>query len=347
MLNIGTRRIYLDKDGSAILNWYGGMGTYKQIPFYNLVMAVDSNKIDDTFKNKIVYFGTTASSLFDIKTTPVSKIYPGVEIQTTYVNNFIDNNFITKIDKKITFSVGIILALITGLIVISVSSSGLVSLMCISIYTIFIILAYFGMKYFNLWIEIVYPLIFGIITFISAFIIKYIIKSKDFDQQYKLATTDGLTELYNHRYFQEQIRMQIDQTRRYGNEFSLIILDIDFFKQFNDTFGHQAGDAVLKQVSQMLRANVRSSDIVCRYGGEEISIILPNTNKQTAYTTAEKICNLIANKKFKLNNNKESNVTVSLGVSTFPTDGDSASDIIDMADKRLYQSKHNGRNQVN
>ena len=139
----------------------------------------------------------------------------------------------------------------------------------------------------------------------------------------------------------------VDNFKRYNNVFSLILIDIDFFKKFNDTFGHQAGDTVLKQVAQLLKSNVRATDVVCRYGGEEISIILPNAGKDLAIPTAEKICHRIAEKRFKLNNNQESSVTVSLGVATYPADGEDASQIIEAADKRLYQSKHNGRNQVN
>ena len=140
--------------------------------------------------------------------------------------------------------------------------------------------------------------------------------------------------------------MQVEQSKRYNSSFSLIIIDIDFFKRFNDTFGHQSGDAVLRQVAQTLKRNVRTTDIVCRYGGEEMSIILPNTPKEEAFSTAQKICDRVANKKFRLFNGKETNVTISLGVSTFPADGESAVDIIEAADKRLYNAKNNGRNQV-
>ena len=141
--------------------------------------------------------------------------------------------------------------------------------------------------------------------------------------------------------------MQVEQAKRYEAPFSLIIIDIDYFKKFNDTFGHQAGDAVLRQVAQLLKQSVRATDIVCRYGGEEMSIILPNTPKDMSVITAEKICKRVAAKRFRLNNSQESNVTISLGVATFPDDGTSAAEIIEAADKRLYQSKNNGRNQVN
>ncbi len=345
---IGDNKIYLDKDGSAILNWYGPAGTYTYIPMYQLIKAINGEKteLDYDFSNKIIYFGTTAASLFDIKTVPTGKIYPGVEVQATYVNNIIDNNFIKKVDRGYTIALSVLLALLIASVVTRVSSAFAASMMSLSTYLIYLLIAYYAMRFENLWLEVIYPLIFSIVAFTCAYIIKYLIKSRDFEQQYKLATTDGLTELYNHRYFQEQMRMQVEQSKRYNNNFSLIIIDIDFFKKFNDTFGHQSGDAVLRQVAQTLKRNVRATDIVCRYGGEEMSIILPNTSKDEAQSTAEKICQRVASRKFKLAQDKETNVTISLGVSTFPNDGDTASKVIDAADKRLYNAKHNGRNQV-
>lgn len=347
-LKVENKKIYLDKDGSAILNWYGPAGTYTQIPMYQLIKAINGEKteLNYNFNNKIIYFGTTASSLFDIKTVPAGKVYPGVEVQATYVNNFIDNNFITKVDRIFTVIASIVLAGLIAFSVMTLSSAFTASLTSLSIYFIYLLIAYYSMRFGDYWLEVMYPLIFSILAFTFAFIIKYLIKSRDFEQQYRLATTDGLTELYNHRYFQEQMRMQVEQSKRYNSNFSLIIIDIDYFKRFNDTFGHQSGDAVLRQVAFTLKKNVRATDIVCRYGGEEMSIILPNTGKDEAFSTAEKICRRVAEKKFKLSGDKESNVTISLGVATFPFDGEEASSIIDTADKRLYNAKHNGRNQV-
>lgn len=342
------RKIFIDKDGSAILNWYGPAGTYTYIPIYQLIKAVNGERteLDYDFSNKIIYFGTTASSLFDIKTVPTDKIFPGVEVQATYLNNIIDNNFIKKVDRGYTIALSLLLALLIASVVSRVNSAFTASMMSLSTYFIYILISYYALRFENLWLELIYPLIFSIAAFTLAYIGKYLVKSRDFEQQYKLATTDGLTELYNHRYFQEQIRMQVEQAKRYSTNFSLIIIDIDFFKKFNDTFGHQSGDAVLRQVAQTLKKNVRSTDIVCRYGGEEMSIILPNTIKDEAFTTAQKICNRVAEKKFKLIGDKETGVTISLGVATFPFDGDSAQKIIEAADKKLYEAKNNGRNQV-
>lgn len=346
-LKLGNRKIYLDDNGNAILNWYGSAGTYEYIPLYKLIkIAKGEIKNEYDFNNKIVYFGTTASSLFDIKTVPVSRIYPGVEVQATYVNNIIDNNFIKKMSKPVTVVAGVILALLTGLIIMNISSAFVSSLTSLSLYVLYVLGAYWSMKYFNLWVDIVYPMLLALTAFISAYIVKYFITSRDFEHQYKLATTDGLTELYNHRYFQEQMKLNVENSKRYGNEFSMIILDIDFFKKFNDTYGHQSGDAVLRQVAQTLKRSVRATDIACRYGGEEMSIILPNTGKNVAHSTAEKICERVSSNKFKLQGDKEVSVTISLGVSTYPQDGQTPSELIESADKRLYNAKNNGRNQV-
>ena len=346
-LKLGNRKIYLDDNGNAILNWYGSAGTYEYIPLYKLIkIAKGEIKNEYDFNNKIVYFGTTASSLFDIKTVPVSRIYPGVEVQATYVNNIIDNNFIKKMSTPVTVVAGVILALLTGLIIMNISSAFVSSLTSLSLYVLYVLGAYWSMKYFNLWVDIVYPMLLALTAFISAYIVKYFITSRDFEHQYKLATTDGLTELYNHRYFQEQMKLNVENSKRYGNEFSMIILDIDFFKKFNDTYGHQSGDAVLRQVAQTLKRSVRATDIACRYGGEEMSIILPNTGKNVAHSTAEKICERVSSNKFKLQGDKEVSVTISLGVSTYPQDGQTPSELIEAADKRLYNAKNNGRNQV-
>jgi len=348
ILKIGEREIFLDNDGSAILNWYGPAGTYQHIPMYKLIKTINGENIDLNigFENKIVYFGTTASSLYDIKTVPTGKLYPGVEVQATYVNNLIDNNFIKKANRGFTFAVSAFLTIIISIVVMKFSSAYMASLVSLSTYFIYLLIAYYSMRFGNLWMEVIYPLIFSILAFTCAFIVKYLIKSRDFEQQYTLATTDGLTELYNHRYFQEQMQMQVEQSKRYDSPFSLIIIDIDHFKKFNDIFGHQSGDAVLKQVAITLKKNVRATDIVCRYGGEEMSIILPNTSYEEALSTAEKICIIISEKKFKLNHDRESNVTVSIGVATFPYDGETISDIIEAADKRLYNAKNTGRNKV-
>lgn len=346
-LKIGNRTIPLTEEGGTVLNWYGDAGSFQQVPLYKIMQDIEGKKkLNFSFKDKIIYLGATAVSLYDTKSVPVGKLYPGVELHATYVNNIIDNNFIRKISPELNMAISLILGLIIFFIVMR-TSSAFVTVSALIITSVgYIVATYYLMKLANLWVSIVLPITFVLLFFILAYIVKYVLKSRDFEYQYKLATTDGLTELYNHRFFQEQMIAQISQSKRYNTSFSLILIDIDFFKKFNDIYGHQSGDAVLRQVAQKLKKNVRSADFVCRYGGEEMSIILPSTNRDDAIATAEKICKTIAEKPFKLANDKESLVTISLGVSTYPLDGASASEIIEQADKRLYYAKENGRNQV-
>ncbi len=349
---IGTHTInnlYYEDDASVILNWYGRAGTFENIPMYKLLKVIDGKEqFDYDFKDKVVYFGATAASLFDIKSVPVDKVFPGVEVQATYVNNVIDGSFIIKTPMLLNVLLGLVLSVLTILFVLRISSMPVALGLSITVYGLYVILTYYLMMYRHLWVGIVIPLSIALLAFVGAVIVKYLIKSRDFDQQYKLATTDGLTELYNHRYFQEQLQNQLSHSKRYDVPLSLIIVDIDYFKKFNDVYGHQSGDAVLKQVAQTLKKNVRSTDIVCRYGGEEMSIILPNTKYDEAVAIANKLCTLVASISYKLSNNKESHVTISLGVASYlENESDTPTSIIEAADKRLYNAKENGRNRVN
>lgn len=344
-----VKNVRPNEDASVILNWYGPSGTFENISMYKLLKAVENNdtKAFD-FHNKIVYFGATAASLFDIKTVPVDKVYPGVEVQATYVNNLLDGSLIKQCPEYVNILAGLLLALLTVIFVMKIQSMPTAFGLSMTISAFYVMFAYELMRYKYYWIKIVSPLSIALFAFILAVIVKYLIKSRDFDTQYKLATTDGLTELYNHRYFQEQMQRFASHSDRYDTVFSLIIIDIDFFKKFNDNFGHQSGDAVLRQVAFTLKKNVRATDIVCRYGGEEMSIILPNTKNEEAVAIANKLCTIIGTKKCKLANGKESNVTISLGVSTYgEEDGLTPTELIASADKRLYHAKENGRNRVN
>ena len=302
------KKIPVNIDGGLILNWYGHSHgeTYEHIPLYKLIKLMNGEKIKEKYdlSNKIILIGTTATGLADIKSIPIGSFgetYPGVEMYATFINNFLDNNFIKKAEPFTNILITLFLAGIISVVVLLVNSTIISVTAAIFIALGYIILTYFVMWFGNLWIDIVIPVAAIVFSFLVAYIVKYIIKSRDFEHQYKLATTDGLTQLYNHRYFQEQMQMQIANASRYGNEFSLIIVDIDHFKKFNDTYGHQAGDAVLRQVAQTLKMNTRMTDIVCRYGGEEMSIILTNTDRQEAIMNAKRMCNEVAKKMFKLN----------------------------------------------
>ena len=353
-LMLGKRTVPLNEKASVILNWYGPSGinstsTFEYIPMWKVEKTMyEGVKLipDDYFKGKIVYIGTSATSLFDLKNVPTDKIFPGVEIHTTFINNVLDNNFIKRVSPLADILISLLLSLFVGLFVIRNESTVISSIFAVLTAVVYILAATAVMLFFNIWVGIILQLASILLVFIACYLAKYIIKSRDLEYTYALATTDGLTELYNHRYFQEQTLQNIETGKRYDKPFSLIMIDIDFFKKFNDTYGHQSGDAVLRQVAQILKKNVRSSDIVCRYGGEEMAIILTNTNNEDAIVTAEKICRAVSEHPLKLVNGNDVQVTISLGVSTYPEHGTTAQEMIKYADDCLYIAKENGRNQV-
>jgi diguanylate cyclase (GGDEF)-like protein len=170
-------------------------------------------------------------------------------------------------------------------------------------------------------------------------------KSFYHEEVINLARTDGLTGLNNHRTFHEQLDIELKRARRFGNHLSLLLIDIDFFKKFNDTHGHQGGDTALKELAVILRKNLREIDSAGRYGGEEFTIILPETGLDGALKTAERIKKEIGVHPIVING-KETFLTVSIGVSVFPDDAMGKEGLIKAADDALYTAKRLGRNRV-
>jgi diguanylate cyclase (GGDEF)-like protein len=156
-----------------------------------------------------------------------------------------------------------------------------------------------------------------------------------------LASLDALTQLRNRRAFEERLEDELRRSRRHGYATSLVLLDIDHFKAFNDAYGHPAGDEVLRQVGRLLRRTLRASDFAARYGGEEFAIILPNTDAEGAGVAAEHIREAIQTATWT-----ERSITASVGVATWGGLVTTADALIDQADRALYISKQAGRNRV-
>lgn len=163
-----------------------------------------------------------------------------------------------------------------------------------------------------------------------------------YSQAVTWANTDAITELYNHRHFHERIDQEIARGSRFGSIFSLVMIDLDHFKTFNDNYGHLAGDEVLRRVGKCIESSIRTVDMAFRYGGEEFAVILPGTRLNDAMKAAERIRNTIESKASP----GTMPVTASFGVSSWPIDGMTKQDVIGRADAALYQAKQAGRNKV-
>ena len=163
-----------------------------------------------------------------------------------------------------------------------------------------------------------------------------------------LANMDGLTGVYNHRYFQNALDQEISRATRHGTSLSILFIDIDFFKKFNDTYGHQVGDFVLAEFARTIGANIRQYDILARYGGEEFVVLLPETSTEDALTVAEKLRDVIEKTTFR-DNRDEYHVTASFGqaCSKPGVEDDFSRDVlVSRADQALYEAKQKGRNRV-
>lgn len=186
-----------------------------------------------------------------------------------------------------------------------------------------------------------------VLNFISDISKTAVEKSMLYEQTRELSIKDGLTNLYNHRYFQEELSKMMNNSKRTGGRLALALIDIDFFKKFNDTYGHQTGDLVLKHLSKILSSSVRETDLVARYGGEEFVIVLSNIAQDSPFAVLESIRKRIESSPISHETLEESlSITISVGYSIFPSDSESKVDLIKMADEALYDAKKSGRNRV-
>jgi diguanylate cyclase (GGDEF)-like protein len=160
-----------------------------------------------------------------------------------------------------------------------------------------------------------------------------------------LTTIDSLTQISNRRYFLDRFNEELEHSKKFKLKLSFLMADIDNFKDFNDNCGHLVGDAIIREVTGAIKENIRLIDLIGRYGGEELSVVLTETDKEHARFTAERIRQVIERRHLSFYN-EELKVTISIGVSTFPDDAFDALSLIDKADHALYQAKQAGRNKV-
>jgi diguanylate cyclase (GGDEF)-like protein len=169
--------------------------------------------------------------------------------------------------------------------------------------------------------------------------------AQEFERTQTLSITDGLTGAYNYRFLVDTMKKEIGRADRFKETFSIIMLDVDGLKEYNDTHGHLGGSAVVRSVAQIVSQKLRSIDMLCKYGGDEFVVLLPRTPKQGAALAAERIRAAIDKHSFP-GENVTGNITASMGIASYPEDGSTVPELISSSDKALYKAKRNGRNQV-
>ncbi|MFH1888525.1 MAG: GGDEF domain-containing protein [Candidatus Omnitrophota bacterium] len=160
-----------------------------------------------------------------------------------------------------------------------------------------------------------------------------------------LAIIDSLTNIFNRRHYMERFKEEIERSRKSKYKFCCLMVDIDYFESFNDRYGHIVGDAILRELSKAIQENIRQIDLICRYGGEEFSLILSETDKEAAKFAAERIRLAVQDRRIRVYD-EELKVTVSIGISAYPDDGKDMVKLIDAADSALYRAKQEGRNRA-
>lgn len=297
----------------------------------------------NVFNNKLVLFGTTSELAHDTYTTPLGML-PGIYIKAYELITMLSGSYVKTLPLWFEYSLlTIILFLIALFSYRFVLGRGFVTFA-------FILTAYYLWYVVLVWNNVradaLAPLLVGALIYVGANFYKQVRLRHDINKLQLLAVTDSITGLYVRRYFQLRLHYEWTHSKKTRSLFSLLMMDIDFFKKINDTYGHLCGDMVLEQVSAILQECCRKVDIICRYGGEEFAIILPQTDNEGAIYLAEKIRSTIESSKFTYEG-QNVEVRISCGVATYGRiPADAPEELIAQADDCLYKAKESGRNQV-
>ncbi|MGG3927106.1 GGDEF domain-containing protein [Metabacillus fastidiosus] len=297
----------------------------------------------------------THSALMDLRTFAIiiAMIYGGLTSAVTAgIIIAIGRIFLFEISIATFIALGIIILLIIACTFIQKTSSTVFEkFLYMNIANIVIVDSAFLYLIGDIHLSFRILIYYGTISMLGGFIIYYLANytaqsNENFRKLKEHAQTDFLTGLNNVRQFDAVWNTLVNDAKEKKGNLSLLLLDIDHFKNINDTYGHGAGDSVLKELGKMLKNSVRSSDIVSRNGGEEFSFILPNCPNDQALKIAEKIRRKVEEADFFISKTEKINITISIGVATFPGVIQNPKELLEKADKCLYKAKHSGRNRV-
>lgn len=347
----GAFKVPTDEKHQLLINWPGRWkNTFRHYSFMDVLTSykdiIDGQephiKADD-IKDSICIIGATAIGLCDIKNVPCEPSYPGLGVMASALDNLLGGKLLYVPPAWVGIVILYLLSILPAFIMVGEKPfREMIIIMAIAIVYLFTDIVFLKS---NLRLELFTPL-FGLSM--SALVIgtyDFVRVALERKRFFKMAITDGLTSLYNVAYFKMNVSTEVmfakaDKTKK----FSIIMTDVDHFKKFNDTYGHQVGDLVLKSVAATLKNSVRGLDVVARYGGEEMIILLRGTALAQAMDVAEKVRKNVENCVVQDEKNTYK-VTISLGVSDFQP-SDDVDTIIKRADEGLYLAKESGRNRV-
>jgi len=343
-LEIAARHLGVAADKITVkpinkINYSAKPESFKTFSFWK-VIADEVNPAE--LKDKIVLVGMTAEIFHDVYQTPLG-LSPGVLINANEILTYLNKSFIKDVNDWVNLLLQFFLALLILLISYKAGFlKGAIALIG------FFIISFTA----NLWaLFLGFSLDFFGMAFVLAgsYIATYAYKNIglliDNVILRKEAITDGLTGLYVYRYFELKLRNDFRRAKELKENLSLIILDIDHFKPINDTYGHEEGNIILKDLAQVIMSFSRKTDTVCRYGGEEFCVILPDTSIQDASHYAENLRQAVEKHNFVISKGPLK-VTISLGVATLKPNINDPSELIKLSDAALYRAKESGRNRV-
>jgi diguanylate cyclase (GGDEF)-like protein len=341
-------KIPLAEENTMVINWIGQWkSTFKHHGFLDVLAAYGDllqNKKPklniNNFKDSICLVAVTAIGLYDIRSVPLQPEYPSIGIIATVISNILDKKFLKPLPSWVNILVLYLLSLIPAFLIFGEKPLR---------ETAFILLAcgvYFGTNFLifrnGALLQLTTPLLGLFLSFLAVETYNFLHVSIERQKFLTMSITDSLTGLYNIRFFKQLLETDIKLAKSQPNKkLCILMTDIDLFKHFNDTYGHLVGDLVLKEIASVLKNSVRSSDIVARYGGEEMIILLRGASLKDGLIVAEKIRKNVENHLVK----DEYKVTISMGISTFRPE-DNLETIIKRADLGLYKAKESGRNCV-
>lgn len=343
------------KNGSSMIlrrasKW---TGAFQTVSFNDVLASYDEARrgqrtrlAPSLFRNSVCFVGLTAPGVVTGQPRPVDTTFPPAVADAVLLDSILQRKFLSVLDPWSSLKVFWTLCVAISMIVLGSSfSRSLIRFILLAVLYFLTALVSFLLTGFL--ISIVYPIFLIISSFIVVFSYHQLMLGAEKRKLMKLVTKDALTTLYNYRHFRLILGSEIKNLNLSAQkQLSLVMIDIDLFKRINDTYGHGAGDEVIRGLGEVLRNNCRSLDVACRYGGEEFILMLPGTSAEDAGMIAEKIRKAIQERKFYLGEKKMLEaVTASFGVATYYP-RETPENFIKRADKALYKAKSGGRNIV-